>query len=264
MANIVDLDEYDTRLVQVSENENREGISDLDKARYVSEMTKKLNVSQRKFCDDLGIPSFNYKSINEYMGVANSHSSIVELVESDVIKMRTAIILSRAYKKDAAFVIEAIKTAIANDDTLDMKWANAIQKSIKDAQSPPVVDVQEAELSNTDNDVFTGDSEQCSGQENNDGDTTNDAISDAEIAEEAPGFVDDENPHCGFDASAIEGGFTKRAASKAIVSVKVEERGHGVIALGFAPKEPNMVMVEFSTGEIAAVEIAKCEIVGFE
>jgi ParB family chromosome partitioning protein len=73
----------------------------------------------------------------------------------------------------------------------------------------------------------------------------------------------DENVDGSSDLDLEINGFKKRPSSKARISVKTPA-GTGEVRLEYAPKEPTMICVELTTGEVVTVPFSECEITGYE
>jgi ParB family chromosome partitioning protein len=215
------------RLIQVAENMSRDELSPSEIVDSVISLSKTYGLSRAEIGDAIGCSK---SRISEYMTIADAPSFIRTYLD-DGAKLRPVVELCRLHKMDSEFIESHCENVSSNDITLPFT------SSLKSQLEQLNVDESETNAdANTDNQV------------------------DIEEQIDAEKQIDAEEQ---IDLSGVNGAFSTRSASKAIIRVKTPI-GYGVIAMVYLPSEPDTIAVSFETGAIINVLIADVTIVGYE
>lgn len=283
-----DLGPLQVSIVNVIENLQREDVNPFDLARRLQAMMKEFNLKRTGLADLLGKPK---STISDALYPLNATGIVYDLFSGNEIPASTAVILTRAQKVNAELVNDKVQKLFDKNEEVTFSIANQILKEVKAANDPK----PDPSLTNSDG---TEEIDESANNTTVPNEVTNNSASDEEETQDnvvgdtdCLGGVNDDSDELGddraedgngqveqfdnvdtnnvdsssdVDLSSVTESFVKRSASKAVVSVKVEGLGHGTIALHLKPKEPHKLMVEFASGETLAVDIIKCQLVGYE
>jgi ParB family chromosome partitioning protein len=268
-------------LMQMAENMGRDDMSNFETASRLQFLQEEFNFSLSQLS---AICGSSKTTVHELLKIFGGPLVIKTALKEGVSK-RALLILVNLMDIDKAFILDQLKQRKDKNEAITLNWAKSLEGMLKGDGSPepgaedePRAELEntnessESELGETDIDSANAKAEvsgqefdsKCDDIEGEDlggierDEPTNEVQNDIEDESEQ-----DENVNGSSDLDLEINGFKKRPSSKARISVKTPA-GTGEVRLEYAPKEPTMICVELTTGEVVTVPFSECEIIGYE
>lgn len=265
------LEDYDPfiELEAVTENVSRDDMDVID----IGESALRLaayGVDNKTYAENVGMEP---REVSEMVTLVKADNVIRNLYVDGKATFSACLYLARAFKKDPEFILDAIRNAEESKSTMSVSWAEGLKKMVSTGgQEDGAITEPENSDSLEKKDAST--SEDPTPEKGSDDSVDgNDIVSEETDSE----HIDKESPDTSSSAEDFEStddqneepvlppsnGIVKRSRSKANISVKVGDSS-GTLAIDYAASEPDMIVVEFSNGELKTVAIGECIIVGYE
>lgn len=255
------LEDYDPyiELEAVTENVSRDDMDVLDIGGSAIRLSK-FGIDHKQYADSVGLRP---REVSEMVTLVKTDDVIRNLYIDGKAKFSACLYLARGFKKDPEFILDAIRNAEEKDLVMSVSWAENLKKMVMN----PDDNVEEQPSDTTSDEVSDSNKAIDSEEANADAVESDNETATGEGTDQNVNDVDksgDESSEAEDDAFlAPSNGIVKRSRSKATISVKVGNSS-GTLAIDYAASEPDKIVVELSNGELKAVSISECTIVGYE